>query len=499
MKTRKISKRLFLEKILGKREKESTQELCEKVLDDIHHDLDYCRTAYETLIEEGAAFENKLEFVDFSIMDNGVPYIRATDNIDSIILIFLDENYKLQSYVGISDKLEVVISELKSSLELVEDCNKKIIPEIQSEFIPNVGLVDNDLVLSSELMDLSEFNKLIAIKITKWNKKCSATKVAQYLGLTGKSDCIKTLDLVKTIAVLLTNPEDEDLGKISSTVHDDLRGKIGNLRIDEVKVSGSGRLSSGVSYIECALRDRETPWLVYFIYYDGTNFKAYVPLEGNWLTPGGLFRSCNPEDDLDWLESQGVKVYATLDDTIHNTLVNLEDGDPDIPAPKLESCLAEFSNRFVTYAPIMEAVEEKKKEDNELSSLSSEQLEEVLTVLTSNYVKDFSDLIVKLKNRKKEKENKIKSLDKKQFEGNSYKCVHGDTEIFIKVRSLTSDPVFDYAIVAKKGNTTYTEVSTGTMNGSSVSLQVEEDGTLSVSSMNSKFNLTKTDKFYGEK
>ena len=439
---------------------------------------------YEELAWGGVSFTT-IDIVRVGLtIEKKVPFIEVKDNLGTNFYIYHDGT-RLCGYVpkGDIDKEEARVFDFESQLEPDPITENKINGNI---FIPNIGKVQ-PRQLKTVQNDLESFNRNLAARLGKWIVKdlMKAMILPSNLGIpVGDKDYVKTLSkerITYLVAALITNIENESLGKFANKVKTDIESVI-EPHIEDFEVLGTGCLAYGVPFIECRIRTLESPWIVYYLYNDGKDFRAYVPLCGNWINTDNkqiFMRSVlNSKEDAVWLSKQGISIPVKDGDTVeevHREIKNtlgttaiLEYGDY-VPEANREECLKEFESMFPTSEQTTTTVQStgQQTKTNDITSLTIDQLELLKETLSNNYTIEANSLISAVDSEINKREQLYKKIDTSKFAGKLFytdaKDHHTGQDVrqYFKVTSINSrkEIMFDFlgkssdSILYKKGLT----------------------------------------------
>ena len=416
-----------------------------------------------------------LRFTDLKVCSVGltpsknVPYIKGSGGFNEYFFIYLGEDEKLHGYIPKQDVNEAKwIYDFEQDLEVSEETKES---KNDVVIIPNQGKASHvDLLGKSG--DLDTFNKLMLSKFKRWIKdfnKAMSLPDALHLDLSDK-DFVKKLDknrLAFIVGSLLMNLHKENLGKFNAAVQNDLSKSLDLPEIEDFEVSVAV-LGCGVPFLSCKLRTLESPFVYVFIYHDGTDFRAYVPKEGNWINTKNkqiFFRQqINAREDAEWLDEQGIKVdieWDDLSDQVHKKIEEvllksssqIEAGDY-VPVSDWSKCVAEFESMFPKSSTTTETAEVQVQETSsekksDVTALRFQELIEMRDMLKNHYCIESNSLISALEGEIKNREGVLKQFDLSTFTGKSYSLTVQSVKYMIKIHTMnTYDAgVFDLVIV----------------------------------------------------
>jgi hypothetical protein len=180
-----------------------------------------------------------------------------------------------------------------------------------------------------------------------------------------------------------------------STLHHDIWGEKYKFDSENVDCSGGIKTSNkGIAYLQCyAGGDWECP-VCFFVYYDGSKLRGYVPLKGNSINRDTKMafgnESSSPEEDsteYKFLRKEfGVKTNDELpitpDEVKYNVDACLEDflTRLDISGSYKDHDYSDFDKKYEEYKAQKKAEREerKKQQEAEANSLNEPAVEEAL-------------------------------------------------------------------------------------------------------------------------
>lgn len=235
-----------------------------------------------------------------------------------------------------------------------------------NKMIKNIGIAIQKALLESEQFNENKYDydstKIInaQYKMKIGGRKAPKMSLMEFNNLC-KNYLLKYKDILKEqyaynekqsfkeiVPQLITIEADANIG-LNKAIKD-LHNKCRLYFEDSITEDKPRLTTSGIPYWLVKSASDYSPFIIWFLYWDGKNWRAYLPIRGNYICPKAKVMFCEDTDDY-----TNEKI-ALIDSKIISPNMDedefewfMEDLDYSIDVNSEDMCIEEFENRLVAF------------------------------------------------------------------------------------------------------------------------------------------------------